>query len=82
MARVALSRLAAIALLLLACNHPSSAQVLFGSVTGNIFDPSNSPVPAARVRITEISTNESRSALTNDAGVYNLTTLPAGTYQI
>jgi hypothetical protein len=82
MARVARSNLPAVALLLLACTHQSSAQVLFGSVTGNVIDPSISAVPSAMVRVTEISTNESRLALTNEAGVYSLTTLPAGTYQI
>jgi hypothetical protein len=72
----------AIALLLLASTHQLSGQVLFGSVVGNVFDATNLAVPGAMVKITEISTNEFRSAVTNEAGVYNLTTVTAGTYQI
>jgi hypothetical protein len=56
--------------------------VLFGSIVGNVIDASGAGVPGAGVKVTEISTNESRTALTNDAGVYNLTTVTAGTYQI
>jgi hypothetical protein len=82
MARAAVFDLQAIALLLLACSHQSPAQVLFGSVVGNVIDPTNSSVPGAMVKITEISINESRSAETNEAGVYNLTTVTAGTYRI
>ena len=82
MARAALSTLPAIGLLLLVCNYQSSGQVLFGSIVGNVVDTTNSAVPAATVKITEISTNEWRSAMTNEAGVYNLTTVTAGTYQI
>ena len=65
-----------------ACAPASSAQVLFGSIVGNVIDASGAGVPEAGVKVTEISTNESRTALTNDAGVYNLTTVTAGTYQI
>jgi hypothetical protein len=82
MVRVAQSYVPAIALLLLVCSHQSSGQVLFGSIVGNVVDATNSPVPAAEVKITKISTNESRSVVTNEAGVYNLTTVTAGTYQI
>jgi hypothetical protein len=66
----------------LACQPKSVAQVLFGSIVGNVADTSGASIPGARVRITETRTNESRSALTNDAGVYNVTTVAAGTYRI
>jgi hypothetical protein len=68
--------------LLLAYDPQSSAQVLFGSIVGNVTDASGAQVSQATVKVTETSTNESRSAQTNEAGVYNLTTVPAGTYQI
>ncbi len=82
MTRRALSNVPAVALLLLASTHQLSGQVLFGSIVGNVFDATNLAVPGATVKITEISTNESRSAVTNEAGVYNLTTVTPGTYQI
>jgi len=47
-----------------------------------VIDASAASVPAAAVKITETSTNESRSVLTNEAGVYNVTTVAAGTYRI
>jgi hypothetical protein len=72
----------AFALLLIICNQKSTAQVLFGSIVGNVTDTSGAGVPAATVKITETSTNESRVAQTNEAGIYNLTTVPAGTYKI
>jgi hypothetical protein len=56
--------------------------VLFGSIVGNVTDATQAGVPGAAVKITETSTNESRSVLTNEAGVFNVTTVPAGTYKI
>lgn len=70
------------ALLLIICNQKSSAQVLFGSIVGNVTDATGAGVPAATVKITETATNESRLVQTNEAGVYNLTTVTAGTYKI
>jgi len=69
-------------LLLTVSNQRSSAQVLYGSIVGNVTDATQAGVPGAAVKITETSTNESRSVLTNEAGVYNVTAVPAGTYKI
>src|SRR5208337_213757 len=54
----------------------------FGSFVGNVTDATGAGVPGATVKITETSTGESRTAQTNEEGVYNLTTVTAGTYQI
>ena len=51
-------------------------------MVGNVVDASGAAVPGATVKITETSTNESRSVRTNEAGVYNVTTVAAGTYRI
>ncbi len=58
------------------------AQVLYGSIVGNVTDPSDAPVPAATVTITSLETNQSRQAATNEAGVYDFPTIPSGTYAI
>lgn len=58
------------------------AQVLFGSLVGNVTDPTGAGIPAASVKITETSTNETRTAQTNDSGIYRITTVAAGTYRI
>ncbi len=63
-------------------NQKSSAQTLFGSMVGNVIDASGAAVPGATVKVTETSTNDTRSVQTNEAGIYNVTTVPAGTYQI
>jgi hypothetical protein len=72
----------ALVLLLAVSSRTASAQVLFGSVVGNVTDASGAAVPGAVVKITEMQTNESRSALTNEAGTYTIATVPAGTYQV
>ncbi len=72
----------AFTLILLVCEQPGCAQVLFGSFVGNVTDATGAGVPGATVKITETSTGESRTAQTNEEGVYNLTTVTAGTYQI
>src|SRR5258707_10731273 len=74
--------LLAFTLFLTLCNRKLSAQVLFGSMVGSVTDASGAAVPAATVNITEMSTNETRTVPTNDAGAYTVSTLPAGTYQV
>ncbi len=61
---------------------PATAQVLFGSMVGNVTDSSGAGVPGAAVKVTEMQTNESRTALTNEGGTYTISTVPAGTYQV
>src|SRR5271169_6588435 len=58
------------------------AQVLFGSVVGSVKDPTGAAVPGASVALTQQETQETRSAKTDAAGEYSLTTLTAGTYVI
>ena len=64
-------------ILSLALSHPAAAQVLFGSVVGNVTDASGAGVPGAVVKITEVRTNEARTAQTNEAGAYTIATVPA-----
>src|SRR5690349_17166134 len=63
-------------------SHPANAQVLFGSMVGNVTDASDAAVPGANVKITDLSTNEVRTFSANQNGAYNAVNLPAGTYQI
>ncbi|MGC8791816.1 MAG: TonB-dependent receptor domain-containing protein [Bryobacteraceae bacterium] len=61
---------------------PSLAQVLYGSIVGNVTDPSDAPVPGATVTVTDKETGFSRSATTSEVGSYSFPTLPAGTYEV
>src|SRR6185295_743125 len=71
-----------LAVLLALNNHPANAQVLFGSMVGNVTDATDSAVPGANVKITDLGTNEVRTFTANQNGAYNAVNLPAGTYSI
>lgn len=58
------------------------AQVLYGSIVGNVTDPTGAVVVGATVTVTEISTNEVRSGKTNGDGIYTFPNIPSGTYQV
>jgi hypothetical protein len=58
------------------------AQVLYGTMVGNIKDSSAAAVPGASVTVTNRLTNQSREAITNDTGDYTLTNLQPGTYTV
>src|SRR5437016_1965771 len=69
-------------LLLIATVTPANAQLLQGSITGNVFDLSNAAVVGAKVVATEQQTNFTRETTTNEQGGYNLLTMPPGSYRI
>ena len=58
------------------------AQVLYGSIVGNVLDASGAAVPGATVKVAQIATNETREATTNEVGLYTLLAVPAGTYKV
>jgi Carboxypeptidase regulatory-like domain/TonB dependent receptor len=60
----------------------SYAQVLYGSIIGNVKDSSGGAVPGASVSITNKSTNQSRESITDELGNYSLTTVQTGNYTI
>ena len=62
--------------------EPARAQLLQGSITGNVTDASQAAVVGAKVVATEQETNFSRDTTTNGAGSYNLPTMPPGLYTI
>ena len=66
----------------LALVHPARAQLLQGSITGNITDASQAAVAGAKVVAVDQETNLTRDTLTNSAGGYNLPTLPPGTFTL
>jgi hypothetical protein len=74
--------LAAIALSVLLAATPAHAQVLYGSLVGNVSDPSDAPIPGAIVVIVQTETNQSRQTVTNNVGQYNFPTIPGGTYEV
>ena len=51
---------------------PGDAQVLYGSIVGNVQDSSGARLPGATVTITSQETNLTRTAVTNETGSYSL----------
>ncbi|MFB3778612.1 MAG: TonB-dependent receptor domain-containing protein, partial [Bryobacteraceae bacterium] len=68
--------------LIFVCEPYAAAQVLYGSIVGNVTDPSNAPVPGATVTITNRETNQTRQATTNDAGGFSFPNVPSGIYDV
>ena len=60
----------------------ATAQVLYGSLTGNVTDLQGAVVPGATVTITHRETNQSRQGVTDASGSYDFATVPAGTYTV
>jgi len=60
----------------------AGAQVLYGSLVGNVIDSTGLAVPGATVTITQAETNQSREATTSDTGAYTFPNLAPGTYQV
>jgi hypothetical protein len=62
--------------------HPAWSQVLYGSLTGNITDPSGAAVANVKVDALHIGTGTSKSALTDERGSYLLSDLQPGSYKV
>src|SRR5262249_13243602 len=58
------------------------AQTLFGSVVGNVKDPTEAVVAGATVTLTNVETKQSRQVTTTDAGTYDFPTIPTGAYDV
>jgi hypothetical protein len=70
-------------LLALACAFRTlDAQVLYGSLTGNVTDPSSAAVPGAKVTALNIDTGLSREATTDDRGAYQFANVQSGPYKV
>jgi hypothetical protein len=67
---------------LAATSTVADAQVLYGSIVGNVNDPSEAPVPGALVTLTSKATGQSRQATTNESGTYSFATVNTGTYDV
>jgi hypothetical protein len=59
-----------------------SAQVLYGSIVGNVKDQSDAAIRGAVVTIVNKITNLTRRATTNDEGLYSFPNVPSGTYSL
>lgn len=68
--------------LLTAFTITALAQLDQGQVSGLVQDPTKQRIPSAQVTITSQSTKASRSTATSTEGLYSITNLPVGEYDI
>jgi outer membrane receptor protein involved in Fe transport len=60
----------------------ANAQVRFGSILGTVSDSTGASLADATVKITNLGTNETRTAKTTSAGTYSFPNLNAGVYRL
>jgi hypothetical protein len=70
------------AFVLLVPAPPAQAQVVNGTLLGNVRDGSGAAIPGVTVTATEVNTNTVRTAVSNDTGYYILPNLRDGLYRV
>jgi hypothetical protein len=58
------------------------AQVLYGSLTGNVTDPSGAAIPQVKVEAVNVATGVTRATTTDTDGSYVFNDLQAGSYNV
>ena len=61
---------------------PTFAQTITATVSGTITDPNGAVVPGATVTALSVDTGQRKTTITSDEGVYTITFLPPGTYNV
>jgi hypothetical protein len=60
----------------------AKAQTLYGTLVGNVTDPSTSPIAGTKVVAVNAATGFSRAAVTDDRGSYLFSDLQPGAYRL
>lgn len=63
-------------------SDPLQAQILYGTLVGNVTDGTGAVIPGAQVTITNEGTGASREGEANAAGGYQFPTVSTGTYRV
>lgn len=72
----------AVCALVLAFQVSADAQAVTGTVLGTVQDASGAVVVNAKVTLTEMNTNVSRTAMSNTSGNYTFPDIPEGNYSV
>ena len=67
---------------LFGASHQASAQVLYGSLVGNVTDPNGAVVPSAAVTATNQATGVVKTTTADPTGVYQFVNLQPGSYTV
>jgi hypothetical protein len=81
---MSMRRIAVVLGVLLAAAAPRllDAQVLYGTLTGNVLDPSGAAAPGAAVEALNTGTNVKREMATDERGIYRFNNLQPGDYKV
>jgi len=76
-------RLAAVAILAIVLSAPLAfAQQQLGAIQGTVTDETHAVLPGVTVTVTNLDTGIARTALSNEAGIYRVTSLDPGAYKV
>ena len=64
------------------CAPVLKAQTLYGSLIGNVTDPSGADLPSVKVSAVNTDTGFTREVVANDRGAYRIPDLQAGHYDV
>src|SRR5438270_14057173 len=73
---------ACLTLLLCFISGTATAQVLYGTLTGNVTDPSGAVVPNTKVEALNTLTGAARTTTSDTNGVYRFADLQPGNYKV
>jgi outer membrane receptor protein involved in Fe transport len=62
--------------------RPGSAQVLYGTLTGNVTDATGAVAQGAKVQVVNVGTNVTKNATTDERGAYLFGDLQPGVYDL
>lgn len=57
-------------------------QRITGSIDGRVTDPSGAVLPGVEITVTNDATQQSRTTITNETGLYSVPLLPSGAYTV
>jgi hypothetical protein len=60
----------------------AAAQQVTAAITGTVVDPGGAPVIGAEILVRDVDRGTVFTAKTNDNGVYNITRIPVGSYEV
>ena len=72
----------ALAVLFLLTAGPAAAQQQLGTIQGTITDDTHAVLPGVTVTVTNLDTGTTRTATTNDLGIYRVPSLDPGRYKV
>ena len=65
-----------------ALHAPLRAQVVGGTISGTVSDPTGALIPNAQVIVHNEDTGTQRTLTTNNSGAYSAPSIPVGTYKV